>query len=125
MTHTSSGKSILFTRERRYRVLNRGGHKTNAKPGLPSCRVGCLTWRVLCVCVHAQSLQSRLTLGKPMDSSPPGSSVHGGSPGKNTGVGCHALLQGIFPTQRWKPCLLCLLHWQVGSSPLVPPGNPR
>ena len=27
---------------------------------------------------------------------PPGSSVHGDSPGKNTGVGCHALLQGIF-----------------------------
>ena len=34
-----------------------------------------------------------------MDYSPPGSSVHGDSPGKNTGVGCHALLQGIFPTQ--------------------------
>ena len=31
--------------------------------------------------------------------SPPGSSVHGDSPGKNTGVGCHALLQGIFPAQ--------------------------
>ena len=34
-----------------------------------------------------------------MDCSPPGSSVHGDSPGKNTGVDCHALLQGIFPTQ--------------------------
>ena len=34
-----------------------------------------------------------------MDCSPPGSSVHGDSPGKNTGVGCHALLQGIFLTQ--------------------------
>ena len=34
----------------------------------------------------------------PMDYSPPGSSVHGDSPGKNTRVGCHALLQGIFPT---------------------------
>ena len=34
-----------------------------------------------------------------MDCSPPGSSVHGNSPGKNTGVGCHVLLQGIFPTQ--------------------------
>ena len=31
---------------------------------------------------------------RPMDSSPPGSSVHGDSPGKNTGLGCHALLQG-------------------------------
>ena len=37
------------------------------------------------------------------------------SPGKNTGVGCHALLQGIFPTQEWNLCLYCLLHWQVGS----------
>ena len=32
------------------------------------------------------------------------------SPGKNTGVGCHALLHGIFPTQGLKPHLLCLLH---------------
>ena len=41
-----------------------------------------------------------------MDGSPPGSSVHGDSPGKNTGVGCHALLpQGIFPTQGLNPGL--------------------
>ena len=33
-----------------------------------------------------------------MDCGPPGSSVHGDSPDKNTGVGCHAPLQGIFPT---------------------------
>ena len=39
------------------------------------------------------------TLCDPMDSSMPGSSVHEDSPGKNTGVGCHALLQGIFQTQ--------------------------
>ena len=43
------------------------------------------------------------------------------SPGKNTGVGCHALLQGIFPTQRLNQLLLCLLHWQAGS---LPPGKP-
>ena len=35
-----------------------------------------------------------------MNSSTRDSSVHGDSPGKNTGMGCHALLQGIFPTQR-------------------------
>ena len=35
--------------------------------------------------------------------SPPGSSVDGGSLGKNTGVSCHALLQGIFPTQGSNP----------------------
>ena len=39
-------------------------------------------------------------------------------PGKNTGVGCHFLLPGIFPTQGLKPCLLCLLHWQADSLPL-------
>ena len=43
------------------------------------------------------------------------------SPSKNTGVGCRALLQGIFPTQGLNLCLLCLLHWQVGSLPLAPP----
>ena len=43
--------------------------------------------------------QSCPALCHPMDCSPPGSSVHGDSPGKNTGVDCHSLLQGIFPTQ--------------------------
>ena len=46
------------------------------------------------------------------------------SPGKNTGVGCHALLQRIFPTQGLNPCLLGLLHWQADSSLLAPPGKP-
>ena len=41
----------------------------------------------------------------PMDCGLPGSSVHGDSPGKNTGVVCHALLQGIFPTQGSNPGL--------------------
>ena len=39
-------------------------------------------------------------------------------PGKNTGVGCSFLLQGIFPTQGSNPYLLHLLHWQAGSLPL-------
>ena len=43
------------------------------------------------------------------------------SPGKNTGVSCHALLLGIFPTQESNPSLLHLLYWQVDSLPLVPP----
>ena len=46
------------------------------------------------------------TLCDPMDCSPVGYSVHGGSPCKDTGVGCHALLQGIFPTQGSNPGLL-------------------
>ena len=49
--------------------------------------------------MRAKPLQSCLTLCDPMDSHPPGSSVPGDSPGRNTGVGCHGLLQGIFPTQ--------------------------
>ena len=44
-------------------------------------------------------------------------------PGKN-GVGCHALLQGIFPTQGSNLYLLCLLLWQETSSPVAPPGEP-
>ena len=55
-----------------------------------------------------------------MDCSPPGSSVPGDSPGKNTGVGCHLLLQGIFPTQGLNPHLL---HWQVDSLPLSHQGS--
>ena len=42
---------------------------------------------------------------------------------QDTGVGCYALLQGIFPTQGSNPCLWCLLHWQEGSLPLAPPGK--
>ena len=47
------------------------------------------------------------------------------SPGKNPGVGCYTLLQGIFLTQVWNPGLLCLPNWQEGSLPLAPPGKPR
>lgn len=51
----------------------------------------------------------------------PGSPVHGGSPGKNTGVGYHALCQGIFPTQGSNPSLLhcrrILYSWRHQGSP--------
>ena len=64
-----------------------------------------------------------LTFCDPMDCSPPGSSVHGDSPGKNTGVGCHALLQGIFPTQRLSPdlpnCKHTLYHVSHQGSPRI------
>ena len=45
--------------------------------------------------------------------------------GKNTAVGCHALLQGVFLTQGSNPGLLRLLHWQGLSLPLVQPGKPQ
>ena len=64
----------------------------------------------------AKSLQLCPTLCNPMDCSPPGSSVHGNSSGRTTGVGCHGLLQGIFPTQKSNLGLLPrkhhpLLYW--------------
>ena len=66
------------------------------------------------MCVCAKSLQSYPILCDPVDYSPPGSSVHGDSPGKNTRVSCHALLQGIFPTQGSNPglphCMQILYH---------------
>ena len=43
--------------------------------------------------------------------------------GKNPGVECHDLLQGIFPTQGSNAGLLCLLHWEADSLPLVSPGK--
>ena len=77
------------------------------------------------LCLLAKSLQSCPTLCDPMDYSLPGPSVHGDSPDKNTGVGCNALLQGIFLTQGLNPGLLCLLHWQLSSLALVLPGKPE
>ena len=88
----------------------------------------------------AKPLRSCPTLCDPMDCSPPGFSVHHqllellklmsiksvmtsnhliffrplllllDSPYNSTGKGCHAHLQGIFPTQGSNPCLLHLLH---------------
>ena len=42
---------------------------------------------------------------------------------KNTGVGCHFLLQGILPTEGWNPCLLLLLYWQADSLSTEPSGK--
>ena len=70
-----------------------------------------------CCAVLHLATQSYPTLCDPMDYSPPGSSVRGDSPSKKMGVGCHALLQGIFPTQGSNPglphfrqILYCLSH---------------
>ena len=56
------------------------------------------------MCVCAQSLSHVFgTLWDPIGCNLPVSSVYGDSPGKNTGVGCHALLQRIFLTQGSNP----------------------
>ena len=44
-------------------------------------------------------------------------------PGKNTGMGCHFLLQGIYPTQISNPQLLHLLNWQADFLPLPHMGS--
>ena len=73
------------------------------------------------LCLVAQSC---LTLCNPMDCSPPGSSVCGDSPGKNTGLGCHALLRGILPTQGSNPGLLqCRWILYQLSYPGSPPSS--
>ena len=72
-------------------------------------------WKV-CVCSVTQSCP---TLCDHMNHSLPGFFVHGDSPCKNTGVGCHVLLQGIFPTQGQNPglpyCRWILYLWATRS----------
>src|SRR5574337_32067 len=72
------------------------------------------------MCLVAQSC---LTLCDSMDCSSTRLLCALDFPGKNTGVGCHFLLQGIFLTQGSNLHLLHLLHWQVDSSPLAPLGK--
>ena len=64
---------------------------------------------MIAVC-SAESLQSCLTLCDPIDCSLPGSSVYEILQGRTHGVGCHGLLQGIFPTQGSSLCLLSFLR---------------
>ena len=77
-----------------------------------------LIWSVLCLVD-----QLCPTLYDPTDCSLPGSSAHVVSPGKNTRVGCHALLQGIFPTQGLNPglphCRRILYHLSHQGSPRI------
>ena len=72
-------------------------------------------------CVLCLVAEWRPTLCDPMDCSLSGCSVHADSPGKNTGVGWHAVLQGIFPTQKDEPGSPAL---QVDSLPAELPGKP-
>jgi len=71
---------------------------------------------------HAQSCP---TLCNSMDCNPARLLCPWSYPSKNTGVGYHFLLQGIFLTQGSNLHLLHLLHWQEDSLPLMPPGKPK
>ena len=77
----------------------------------------------VCTCVYAQSFQSCLilvTLWTAAHEAP----LSMGFSRQEYCSGCHALLQGIFPTQGLNLHLLHLLYWQAGSLPLVPSGKP-
>ena len=91
-----------------------------------SCGVRMQLYQQLCValCLGTQLCP---TLCDPMHCSPPGSSAHGDSPGKNIGVGCHTLLQGILPTEGSNPGLLhCsqILYHLSHQGDSEPPGKP-
>ena len=71
-----------------------GSPPGSSVPGILQPRI--LEWVAISfsnVCMHAKSLQSCPTLCNPVDGSPPGSHHPWDSPGKNTGMGCHFLLQ--------------------------------
>ena len=87
---------------------NEGSEKSHSwAGGIAGIQVFLFSWKdpQKAYLMHAKSLQSCLALCDPMNCSPPGCSVHGDSPGQNTGAGCHDFLQGIFPTQRLNPGL--------------------
>ena len=71
----------------------------------------------MCMCVKLHQLCP--TPCDPMDCSPPGSSLHENSPGKNTGGSCHALPPGDLPNPS-----LVFPALQADSFPIEPPGKP-
>ena len=71
----------------------------------------CLDHNLMCACVVSNCLYPMVCLSVEFSS-------------KNTGVGCHFLLQGIFLIEGSNPHLLHLLHWQADSLLIGPPGKP-
>ena len=109
------------------------------KFNFPELRIESMMINILCVVLYLVG-QSCPTLCDPMECSPPGSSVHGDSPGKNTGVGCHAILQ-VAPNPGSPHCRQILyrlshqgspriMEWVSNPSPgdlphaLIEPGSP-
>ena len=78
----------------------------------------CLCYTLLCICFSC--VRFFATLQTVARQTP----LSMDFPDKNTGVDCHAFLQGIFPTQRLNPCLLHLLHGKMSSVLLSYQGNP-
>ena len=88
------------------------------------CNINSHSQFCVCVCMCVSRSVMSDSLWPHMNCSPPGFSVHGDYPGKNTGVGCHFLLQRIFPTQGSNPCLLHLLALAGGFYTTEPPEDP-
>ena len=91
--------------------------RNRGKPGWPFSSLVVLhsNWRTM---VQPVLCCACLALCDPTDCSPPGSSVHEVSPGKNTEVGCHPLFQGIFPIQElnWGLLLFRRATWEAHGS---------
>ena len=87
------------------------------------------TFKQVCAVFGHSAISDSL---RPHHCSLPDSSVYGDSPGKNTGVGCHSFLQGIFPIQGSNSCLLhcrqilyhLSLHGSDSKIPLYPLESP-
>ena len=77
------------------------------------------------VCVHAKSLQSCPTLCDPLDCSLLGSSVHGIPQARKLEWVAMPSSRASFQPRDQTSVSFVSLHWQVGSLPLAPPGNPR
>ena len=91
--------------------VKKGGDELKLHQGPLGC---VLPWSPHLVFLVAQLCP---TLCNPVDCSPPGSSIHGDSPGKNTGVGSLSLLQGNFPTQELNWNFLHCRRILLGSEP--------
>ena len=91
----------------RLKWLSSSSSSSNACVCVCVCLCVCVC---VCVCVHAWKSTRLLCLWN--------------FPDKNTGVCCHFLLQGIFPSQGLNPRLLQLQHWQADSLPLSHKGSP-
>ena len=112
MTNTKEGRRPTYIRTILYKTSKMGGMKK--KGFVTNCSINMML-KSKCIrkaCVHAclvgcSSLQHH---GLQLE----GLFCPQDCPNKDTEVGCHFLLQGIFPTQGWNLCL-CLLHLQADS----------
>ena len=96
--HKEANSSVRFVKKSKFPHPKSHLPKTTTINFLAVYFVACVPSRFSCVQLCA-TLGNVARLPCPWD-----------SPGKNTRVGCHAFLQGIFPTQGSNPCLPCLLH---------------